>query len=132
MTVDSPFRGGSYAGFYTSAPKMKKAANPNVCGFYFQLPRLDSNQDHESQNGITPRHNLRAKTTFGNDAIPFDAGLRKTPETESFNAEQQRVLDAWPTLTISRPDHTDADRGKKAQGIGQAIWATVASFFLTP
>jgi len=41
---------------------------------------------------------LHAGKTFGNDAIPLDAGLRETPEIATFDAELQHVRDAWPKL----------------------------------
>ncbi|MSQ93827.1 MAG: hypothetical protein EXR98_04640 [Gemmataceae bacterium] len=63
-----------------------------------KLPRLDSNQDKESQKVIRSQHKSHSQTTFGNDAIPFDAGLRETSENAPLDADLRRLLDAWPTL----------------------------------
>ena len=51
-----------------------------------------------SQKVIHPRHKSHAETTFGNDAIPFDAGLRENENPPPLDADLQRVLDAWATL----------------------------------
>jgi hypothetical protein len=66
--------------------------------FAFQLPRQDSNLDKESQKVSPSRRNLRDESTFGNDTIPFDAGLRESPKSDASDADLRRVLDAWPTL----------------------------------
>jgi hypothetical protein len=62
---------------------------------FFKLPRLDSNQDKESQKVFLPQHKLHVGRTLGNDAVPFVAGLRENPDTTT---DLQRLLAAWPTL----------------------------------
>ena len=81
-----------------SRAEKEKSRKPLWLRLFRQLPRLDSNQDKESQKVFPSHHKSHSKKAFGNDAIPFDAGLRENLNPIVLDAEMRLVLDAWPTL----------------------------------
>src|ERR1017187_5437808 len=91
-----------------------------TCGAFSELPRLDSNQDKESQKVFLPRHKLLAEKTFDTQPIPFDAGLRESPDNTTFDAELRGLLDAWPPRPAGPPSTAPAAAGSSWGGLRTA------------
>jgi hypothetical protein len=72
----------------------------NPCGFFVELPGLDSNQDKESQNLLLPDRNANRDGTLPVSPARRLPRLDQTDEKPAaVDPDLARVLEAWPRLS---------------------------------